>query len=118
MEDQNQIKKARTWAMLCHLSALLAFIGIPCGNLLGPLVIWLIFRNEFPLVDQEGKEALNFQISFTIYALIAAVLVLILVGIGLIVILAIADIILVIMATVKVNNGEKFKYPLTLRFLK
>ncbi len=50
-------KQERTWATFCHLSALVAFIGIPFGNVLGPLVIWLIKKNEMPLVQEEGKAA-------------------------------------------------------------
>jgi hypothetical protein len=53
-------KKARNWATFCHLAALAGFIGIPFGNILGPLITWLVKRNEYPLVDQQGKEALNF----------------------------------------------------------
>ena len=50
-------KQERTWATFCHLSSLVAFIGVPFGNILGPLVIWFIKKNEMPLVDQEGNPA-------------------------------------------------------------
>ncbi|MBU1120234.1 DUF4870 domain-containing protein, partial [Patescibacteria group bacterium] len=55
--------------MFCHLSSFVAFIGIPFGNVLGPLIIWLVKKNEMPLVEVNGKEALNFQISMSIYTL-------------------------------------------------
>src|SRR5687767_8768963 len=71
----------RTWAMLSHLSALLVFTAIPFANILGPLVVWLVKREQFPLVEDQGKEALNFQISMTIYAIVSAILVLLVVGI-------------------------------------
>jgi uncharacterized Tic20 family protein len=57
--------QARMWNMLCHLSALAGFIGIPFGNILGPLIVWQIKKNEFPSVDVHGKAALNFQITVT-----------------------------------------------------
>ena len=63
--------------MLCHLTALLGIIGIPFGNIVGPLIIWLLKKNVYPFVNEQGKESLNFQISMTIYALAAALLILI-----------------------------------------
>lgn len=111
-------KEDRTWGMLCHLSSLLLFIGIPFGNIIGPLVIWLIKRENSPFIDAHGKESLNFQISMTIYALISAVLVLVLLGIVMLIALAIADIILIIIASIKANSGENYTYPFTIRFVK
>jgi uncharacterized protein len=63
--------------MLCHLTALLGIIGIPFGNIVGPLIIRLLKKNVYPFVNEQGKESLNFQISMTIYALAAALLILI-----------------------------------------
>lgn len=120
--------QANTWAMGCHLAALALFVGIPFGNILGPLVIWLIKKDQYEIVDQQGKEALNFQISMTIYGIVgiaaavlstitlilapvAAVLMLLLIG------LALLDLVLIIVATVKVSNGESYQYPLTIRFI-
>ncbi len=111
-------KQTRTWAMFCHLTALLGFIGIPLGNLLGPLVVWLLKKNEFSVVDQEGKASLNFQLTVTIGFLIAGLLCLVLIGIPLIIALVITDVVLVVIAAVKVNNGEEFKYPFAIQFLK
>ena len=120
------LRQAHTWGMLCHLSALLGFIGfpfggfflLPFGNLIGPLVVWLIKKDDHPYIDEQGKEALNFQISMTIYALLASIFVLVLIGFFLLIGLAICDVILVIIAAVKVSNGESFKYPATIRFIK
>jgi len=111
-------KQERNWGILCHLSALVLFIGIPFGNIIGPLVVWLIKKNELPLVDQEGKESLNFQISMTIYASAAAILILLLIGFPLLIGLMITDLILTIIAAVKVSNGESYRYPLTIRLIK
>ena len=111
-------KQERLWGIFCHLAALVAFLGIPFGNIIGPLVIWLIKKNEMPVVDTQGKEALNFQISMSLYALVAWVLCFLLIGIPLLIALAVTDIVLVIMASVKLSNEETFQYPLTIRFLK
>jgi hypothetical protein len=96
----------------------LAGFVIPFGHLLGPLVIWLVKRNESALVDQNGKEALNFQISMTIYFIVSAVLIVILVGFLLMLLLAVANIAAVIWAAISVNQGKDFKYPLTIRLIK
>ncbi|MFQ5650854.1 MAG: DUF4870 domain-containing protein [bacterium] len=110
-------KEERNWGMFCHLAALACWIGIPFGNIIGPLIIWLVKKDELPLVDTEGKESLNFQISITIYALGALVLCFILVGIPLLIAIAIAQVALVIVAAIKISNGESYKYPFTIRFL-
>lgn len=111
-------KRAQNWAMLCHLSSLIALLGVPFGNLLGPLVVWLLKRAEHPSVDKEGKESLNFQLSMTIYMIISALLILVAVGVVLVAVVVVADVILVIIASVKVSNGRSFRYPITIRFIK
>jgi uncharacterized Tic20 family protein len=110
-------KDAKTWGMLCHLIALAGFV-IPFGNIIGPLVIWLIKKDEFPFVDDQGKESLNFQISMTIYFIVSIILIAIVIGILLIIALIIVEVIFIIIATVKANSGEKYRYPLTIRLIK
>jgi len=110
-------KDARTWAMLCHLGALAGYI-IPFGHIIAPLVIWLIKKDESPLVDDQGKESLNFQISLTIYAVVAGLLTLVVIGFILLIALGIFDLIVVIIAAIKANEGEKYRYPLCIRFIK
>lgn len=111
-------KEERTWAMACHLSALALFVGVPFGNIIGPLIVWMIKKDEMPLVDDQGKESLNFQISTTLYAAVAAILVLVLIGIPLLIGLAIFDLVMLIMAAIKANEGIAYRYPLTIRLLK
>src|SRR5437879_6046718 len=67
----NPDSQARTWNMLCHLSALSAYIGIPFGQILGPLIVWQLKKNEYPSVEIHGKAALNFQITVTIALAVA-----------------------------------------------
>ncbi|MEI8341891.1 MAG: DUF4870 domain-containing protein [Verrucomicrobiota bacterium] len=105
------------WAMLAHLSS---FSGhfIPFGHVLGPLIIWIIKKDQYPLVDDQGKEAINFQITFTIYFLISFVLCFILIGFLIVGLLWIAYLILVIVAAIKANEGVRYRYPATIRFIK
>jgi uncharacterized Tic20 family protein len=107
----------RRWAMACHLIALVGYV-IPFGHIFGPLIIWILKREGRPLVDDQGKESLNFQISVTLYAIGAAFLILLLVGIALLVLLGLFHLILVVIATIRANEGVRFRYPLTLRFVR
>ena len=116
--SQSDERQARMWGMLCHLSALVGFIGVPFGNILGPLVVWLIKKDEFPFVNDQGKESLNFQISMTIYTVIAVILAFFLIGIPAVLVLPIIDVILIVIASVQANNGEAYRYPLTIRFIR
>jgi len=119
MSDATQPSKdEQNWAMICHLAALAGFV-VPFGNLLGPLVVWLVKRTEMPLVERHGKEALNFQITVTIAFLVCVPLVFVLIGIPLMFLVGAAALILTIMAAVKVANGDlEYRYPFALRLLK
>ena len=125
---ENANSSERTWAALCHLSALIAFLGVPLGNIFGPLVVWLIRRGDSATADAHGKEALNFQISLTVYLLIATAatvgLMLVLIGflllpllIGAAIIVPIVGLVFTLIAGFKAGNGEFYRYPLTLRFI-
>ena len=105
---------ARNWATLSHLSAFVAFLGIP--SLIGPLVVWLMRRDD-PYVDYHGKEALNFNISFLIYGIVSGLLILLLIGLLLLPAVLITWFVLVIVASLKANAGERYRYPLTIRFI-
>ncbi|NDJ22168.1 DUF4870 domain-containing protein [Nostoc sp. B(2019)] len=149
-------QQMRIWAMLCHISALLAwlllfflvFIGIPLYlplNLLAPLLIWRFKKVQYPWIDLQGKESLNFQISLTFYTLIVIILSLILVvtscGIAvtsnstvnevkttldgllimfmsLILLVMLLQSFLVTFAAIKAYKGEHYRYPLTMRVLR
>ena len=107
----------RTMAMLCHISALAGFI-IPLGNIIGPLIFWLINKDKMPFVNEQGKESLNFQITVTLASIISAVLIVVLIGFLLIFAVLIFWLIFTIIATIKANGGEHYRYPLTLRLIK
>lgn len=110
-------KQEKTWAIFCHLGALAGCI-MPLGNVIGPLVIWLVKKNESSLINDEGKESLNFQISWAIYFLVSLILTFVFIGFILLGALLIFNLVMIIMAAIKVSNGEKFSYPLTIRFIK
>ncbi|HZG15642.1 MAG TPA: DUF4870 domain-containing protein [Candidatus Bathyarchaeia archaeon] len=117
MESYLPSKDERFWAMIAHLSAFSGFI-IPFGNILGPLIIWLVKREELPFVNQQGKEALNFGISVTIYAAISYILVFIIVGVVALIALFIFWLVVVIIAAIRTNEGKAYRYPLCLRLVK
>jgi uncharacterized Tic20 family protein len=99
------------------LSALVGYI-IPFGSIIGPLIIWQIKKNEMPFVDDQGKEALNFQITMAIAVIVCIVLMLILIGFLLIWIVGIVDLIFIVIAAISANNGQAYRYPLNLRLIK
>ena len=128
--------------MLCHLSALLMLLR-PWGAIVGPLVVWLIKRNESSVIDENGKESLNFQITVFLISIVLSVILGLLffggvafgtlwgspfafaggmaggIGLGgLIGILWLVDIILVIVASIRANNGVVYRYPFSIRFIK
>lgn len=106
----------RIFSMLCHLTALSGLI-IPFGHIIGPLVVWLLKKDEYPEVDRQGKAALNFQLSLTIYSIIAGILVIVLVGFVLLGAIFLFGLIMTIVASVKSSNGERFEYPLTINLI-
>ena len=115
---QETTKDERMWGMLSHLAALGVFVFPAFGNIIGPLIIWLIKKDQSWFVDDQGKESLNFQISMTIYLFVASATICI--GIGLIVlpVLFIAGVVFSIIAALKANEGVIYRYPLTLRLVK
>lgn len=117
-------KDARTWAMLCHLSALLGLVIPSVGTVVGPLVVWLIKRNDHPTIDANGKESLNFQISVFIYTwvlgFIGILTTFLVIGFGILILAFLAGLVglvFSVIASIKVSNGEPFRYPFTIRFL-
>lgn len=110
-------KDEQTMGMLCHLTALAKYL-IPFGHIIGPLVIWMLKRQEMPFVDKEGKESLNFQISMTIYGILAGISILLLIGIVLLPAVLIFDFVFVVIASIEAANGKSYRYPLCIRFIK
>ena len=118
----------RQWAMFAHLSALLGGLLTSVvggwGTFAGPLIIWLVKKDTMPFVDDQGKEALNFNITVAIIALVMTLFSVMTLGIGLLVavpvmiIVGIAWLVLTIIATLKANEGVPYRYPVALRLIK
>ena len=129
-------KEEQTWGMVCHLSALVALIGVPFGHVLGPLITWLIKKDEMPFVNDQGKESLNFQISLTIVGagltvigffatILSAIPFVFCIGIPLLILIGLAGfalvvigIVYVIIAAMAANKGELYRYPYSWRLIK
>lgn len=122
----------RMWAMFTHLSALVGFM-VPFGNVIGPLVIWQIFKERSAFVDAHGKESVNFQLIMSIAYLVSMILlVMVFAGqfqgrssvrsIGLVSVLlpvlGVVSLVLFIIAAVKANNGEEYEYPISSWFIR
>jgi uncharacterized Tic20 family protein len=106
----------RLWGAIAHLSAFaIYFTGI--GHVVGPMIIWLWKRDTNPFVAGEAKEAMNFNISVTIYALVCGVLCFVLIGIPLLVALHAFQVICIIVGALKASDGRPFRYPLNLRLV-
>ncbi len=111
-------QQERTMAMLCHLVSLAGVVVPPFGHVLGPLIVWLMKKDTSELVNDQGKESLNFQISLTIYGLVATIP-LFMIGLPIAIsLLVVFGVVMVIMASIKANEGERYRYPLTLRLIK
>lgn len=108
-------KDSQNWATLAHLSALVMFVGVP--SLVGPLVVWLVKKDD-PYIEAHAKEALNFNISFLIYAIVAGIAVILLIGLLALPVIFVAWLVLVIVAAMKTADGEFYRYPLTMRLVK
>jgi len=119
---------ARQWGMFAHLSALLGALVTTgwagsVGCFIGPLVIWLAKKDEMPFVDDQGKEALNFNITVAIAFLVLTLFWIGTFGIGLIVaipgyiIVGLYWFVMTIVASIKANDGITYRYPICLRLI-
>ncbi|MDP1675125.1 MAG: DUF4870 domain-containing protein [Burkholderiales bacterium] len=101
----------RNLAMLAHL------LGIVSG-FIGALIIWLIKKDQSAFIDEQGKEALNFQITMLLAFVVAGILMVILIGALLMPLLLIANLVFCILAALAVSKGEHYSYPFAIRLLK
>ena len=114
--DADLSAEERQWGMIAHLSALVGFV-IPFGTLIGPLIIWQMKKNEMPYVDEQGKEALNFQITVAIAFVVCALLAFILIGFLFMPIVGIGALVLTVIAGIKANEGDGYRYPICWRII-
>ena len=109
--------EVRQSAMLCHLAAFLGFV-FPFGSVIGPLILWQMKREVDPFIDDQGKEALNFQITVAIAWMVCFVLAFAIIGLFLMTALVIATVVLTIIGSIKANKGIAYRYPFTWRLVK
>jgi uncharacterized protein len=110
-------QEVRNTAVAAHLSTFAGLV-VPFGSVIGPLAVWLTRRDRDPFIDDAGREALNFGISIAIYGLVALVAALILVGIPVLIVGVVAWVVLASLAAVKASQGQSYRYPLTMRFVR
>jgi uncharacterized Tic20 family protein len=110
-------KETRQWAFFLHLS-LLAGLVVPLAGLVAPIVIWQMKKNDLPGIDVHGKIVLNWILSTIIYFFVSFLLAFVLIGIPLLIALAVLSIVFPILGAIKANNGEVWKYPLSIPFFK
>ncbi len=114
----------RTWALLGHLSAFSAFFTAGFGCVLGPLVVWLVKRDSLPFAADQAREALNFNLTALIVWIALWIITIGTFGIGIFLTLPLGLallcvwIVLTIVAAINANNGQTYRYPLTLRLIK
>lgn len=115
----------RLWNMLCHLSALAGLLAIPFANVLAPLIVWLIKKNEIPSVEIHGKAAVNFQLTIVIATLVtfAVAFALSFVCIGIVLfsvpgVIFACGMVFAVIAGIKANEGQEYKYPYSLNLIK
>ena len=121
-------KEERQWAMFAHLSALVGGLLTSAiggwGFFIGPLVIWLLKKDEMPFAGDQAKEALNFNITVSAIFLILLLLTILSLGLGalltvpIMMVVGIGALVLVIMAAIKANDGIAYRYPFTIRLIK
>ena len=105
--------------MLCHLAAFTGLVvPVPfLGNVIGPLIVWLIKKDTMPFVDDQGKESLNFNISIGIYLFVASIMIFVVIGVFLLVAIGLFWLVMTIFAAVKASSGEAYRYPLCIRLI-
>jgi uncharacterized Tic20 family protein len=118
-------KQERKWAMFCHLAGLAGLSPLlpVIGCAVAPLVIWQLKSDEFPYVAEQGRRAVNFQLSMLLYVTIGTIICLVsLIGVFLIPVVfcvfGLVDLMLVLIAAVKANRGQHYRYPIAIRFFK
>lgn len=106
-----------TYLLLMHLSQFASWL-IPYVGIIIPILMWTTNKDNNAEVDKHGRNILNFNISYAIYATVAGVLILILVGFALLLVLFVVFVVAVVIASVKASNGEYWEYPFTIKFFK
>ncbi|MFH1719571.1 MAG: DUF4870 domain-containing protein [Planctomycetota bacterium] len=119
-EGKELNQDARMWGMFCHLAGVGGLLPVVpvIGSIIVPLIIWQIKKDDFGFVGEHGKEAVNFQISILIYAVVAGVLCFACAGFVLLPAVYIFDFVCLLIAALRANDGQRYRYPLCIRLIK
>lgn len=110
-------QQTRQWAMFLHFSQLAGLV-VPLAGLVVPIVVWQLKKPELPEIDVHGKIVVNWILSEIIYAVVSVALVFVFVGIPLLIALGVLAIVFPIIGGIKANNGEVWRYPLSIPFFR
>ncbi len=110
--------EARKWAVIAHLAGFLGYLIPVVGSLVGPLLVWQLKKDQHPFIDDQGKEALNFQITVALAALLCVLLMAVLIGFLLIWVVIIGAVVLMIVAAIKASEGKPYRYPFCWRLIR
>jgi uncharacterized Tic20 family protein len=110
-------RNVRQWAMFVHLSALFGLLGNGIGFVLGPLVVWLIKKDDHPFIDRQGKESINFQLTMFLLLILSAILALVIIGFVLVIIVLVIMVVFPVIGAISANEGKDYKYPFSIRFI-
>lgn len=108
MPEINPSSEEKVLGLFAHLITFLS-------SFIGPLIIYLLKREESSFVAKHAKESLNFQITVTLVSLF---LIFSVVGLLVVWLVGIFALIFVIVATVRASEGKLYRYPLTIRFIR
>ena len=115
--------EARNWAMAAHLTAIAGALFAGIGSWVGPLVIWLLKKDQDPFVAEHAKEALNVNLALLVLSAIAFAVVIVTVGIGALlvvplgIVVGIVWLVFTVQAAIQASNGRPYRYPLSIRFI-
>ncbi len=101
-----------------RLLAMLIYVTSFFTTIIGPIIIWMLKRDESVFIDFHGKEYLNFVISYFVYGIVAAISMIILIGFILAPVVGLAAFIFTIVAAIKAYNGEMYRIPFIFRIIK
>ncbi len=117
LESYEPDAQERSMAMLAHLAGY-AGLAVPFGSLLGPFLVYVVKRDESAFIEDQAREALNFQLTMALAALVSAVLIVVVVGLALLLVVGIWWLVGTAIGASKANRGEWYRYPATIRFVK
>ena len=115
--NPNKERETRTWAMFLHFSLLAGYVA-PIAGLIAPIIIWQVQKDKLPGIDEHGKVVVNWIISLILYLILSTLLTFIFIGIPMLIVLIVATIIFPIIGGIKENDGQLWKYPLSIPFFK